>query len=366
MGSREIFIFTNTYFLLTIYRENLILSLAEKYQVTIIGKFDGYEKLLIDKGIKCINFEVKKSYNPFYKLYEIWGFWRLLSSNKVEFLLTFSSSGLVFGALLALFKKNLKLIINVTGRGNLLDDTFGGRFLVRVLRILVQKKHIVFYQNENDRSILSFRSRNYDNNLLMGSGIDLKTVTHKIKNYNTIKILFAARMEEKKGLETLIGAFNAFRPINKCFELWVAGDIEQASDIAFAKRIKKAIKANNNIKHLGWVRDMTPIFQDTNVSVLPSQYNEGLSNFLIKSIAYGNIVIASDRAGCREVIEPFPNENGFLLNNNTEQEIVSMFEKIDQYSHEKLERLSRASRRHSLKFSDEKIIRAYHAEIEKY
>ena len=92
-----------------------------------------------------------------------------------------------------------------------------------------------------------------------------------------------------------------------------------------------------NISYVKSSTDVHSEIIDSNCCVLPS-YREGMSRFLLESLATGRPIITSNVPGCKELV--CHKKNGFLLNSITSNEIFNAFEQfcllsevdIDNYS----------------------------------
>ena len=80
------------------------------------------------------------------------------------------------------------------------------------------------------------------------------------------------------------------------------------------------------------VGDMTEIYRNMHCTVHPTYYPEGLSNVLLESCACARLIITTDRAGCREVIED--GVNGFVVKEKDSQDLIDKIEKFLSLSYE--------------------------------
>jgi len=104
---------------------------------------------------------------------------------------------------------------------------------------------------------------------------------------NKIKILFVGRFLPSKGAGLLIKAFKGLpEQIKNHCTLYIIGDGPQRNEI-----ISLASK-EERIKVLGYVNDVIPYFQHSDIFVLPSFY-EGLPIALLEALALGNACLAT-------------------------------------------------------------------------
>jgi glycosyltransferase involved in cell wall biosynthesis len=112
---------------------------------------------------------------------------------------------------------------------------------------------------------------------------------------------FVGRMVPEKGIVELLDAFQRVHARQPSTRLLLVGDFDIATDTAFARSLERRVDADPAITHLGWTSDVRPVYQASDVVVLPS-YREGLPNVLLEAAAHGLALIATDITGCKEVV----------------------------------------------------------------
>lgn len=86
-------------------------------------------------------------------------------------------------------------------------------------------------------------------------------------------------------------------------------------------RYKDTTGPKNRLRFIGFRSDVEPLMAMTNVSILFSNYKfhqEGVSNSIMESMAFGTPVIATDGGGSPEIIDD--GVNGFLIKENNMEE----------------------------------------------
>ena len=61
----------------------------------------------------------------------------------------------------------------------------------------------------------------------------------------------------------------------------------------------------------GFRADMAAVFEKASICCLPSSYGEGVPKVLLEAAASGRAIVASDNAGCREIV--VHGVNGYLV-----------------------------------------------------
>ena len=99
-------------------------------------------------------------------------------------------------------------------------------------------------------------------------------------------------------------------------------------------RYKDTTGPKNRLRFIGFRTDVEPLMAMTNISILYSNYKfhqEGVSNSIMESMAFGTPVIATDGGGSPEIIEN--GVNGYLVKeNNIEESSRILCELLDNPS----------------------------------
>ncbi len=116
---------------------------------------------------------------------------------------------------------------------------------------------------------------------------------------------FVGRLNKDKGLNELILAFST---LSSSAHLLLVGVVDKTAPIS--TDVLSAIDLHPRVHALGFMNDIRPALQASNVLVLPS-YREGFPNSVLQAASMERPVIASDINGCNEIIEP--GLNGWLV-----------------------------------------------------
>jgi glycosyltransferase involved in cell wall biosynthesis len=146
------------------------------------------------------------------------------------------------------------------------------------------------------------------------------------KNYfnKKLKVLFVGRFVYEKGLDILMEVIEKIDS-NK-FDFTIVGDGNYKNKIS-------SVFEKDNVNYLGWISDkdeIASIFKEQDVLLNPSiRYKDweelfGLVN--IEAMAAGNVVIASNHIGPREIIND--KINGFLVEEKKSDEIIQILNKL--------------------------------------
>lgn len=120
-----------------------------------------------------------------------------------------------------------------------------------------------------------------------------------------IRLIFAGKLSEKKGVISLIKSLSVLKeivPDNIAFELALAGGYGREEEYAYIQNLAK--EAPYKVEFLGKLPHdkLAKEYQKSDVFVLPSFY-EGLPMVVIEAMACGNKVVVTDLPGVRTWIE---------------------------------------------------------------
>ena len=132
-----------------------------------------------------------------------------------------------------------------------------------------------------------------------------------IKELNTKLpiVCFAARLLRDKGIYEFVSAAEILNKLGISARFIVAGDIDLKNPTSLNLEEFKNLKENKNIEMIGYHKDISKLFEQSNIICLPS-YREGFPKSLIEAAA-AEAVITTDVPGCRDAI--VPNKTGILV-----------------------------------------------------
>lgn len=142
------------------------------------------------------------------------------------------------------------------------------------------------------------------NSVIIGNPIAVKCAAADTRKK---RIVTAGRLENQKNQAMLIDAFAAVAGQHPEYTLDIYGEGRLAEQL---QRQIDGLGLADRVKLRGNVPDIHEQMADAEIFALPSDY-EGLSNALLEAMMMGLSCVATDCAGCDEVIEP--GVNGLLI-----------------------------------------------------
>lgn len=117
-------------------------------------------------------------------------------------------------------------------------------------------------------------------------------------------ILYVGRLDRMKGLETLLRAFALFVKNGASARLLIAGKpVEEGDEYKKSlEELSSDLDIENYVSFLGYVANTIPLYQVSDVTVLPSQWSEPFGRVIVESMACGTPVVASRIGGIPEIL----------------------------------------------------------------
>lgn len=170
------------------------------------------------------------------------------------------------------------------------------------------------------------------------------------------KIGFVGSLTELKGIKSLTNSLQSISEIDDNLEFIFVGN-GPLND--YIKSFIKERNLENKVTLLGWVdRDKLPLLlNQLKLLILPS-FTEGLPNVIIESMACGTPVLANSVGSIPDIITD--GENGFLMDNNSTETIITNVKKISKISSTQINIISKNARKTILEsFTYEKVIEGW-------
>ncbi len=147
--------------------------------------------------------------------------------------------------------------------------------------------------------------------LIRGSGVDPGKYRAGAPPPGDPLVVLPARLIADKGVSEFMQAAAILKGegVKARFALVGKPDAENPAAID-SQEIARSIEAGH-IEYWGWREDMPEVLDSASVVCLPTFYGEGLPKSLLEAAAAGRAIVATDVAGCREIVRP--GENGWLV-----------------------------------------------------
>ncbi|GAB4337282.1 MAG: glycosyltransferase family 4 protein [Flammeovirgaceae bacterium] len=341
------------------FRRDLIQYLmSEGYEIVAIAPNDGYGEHL--KRMGCVYEEVKmqpKSSNPIYDLIFTKNLFQIYKKHQLRAVLHFTIKPNIYGTLAARWA-GIPSINNVTGLGTVfLHDDLKSKIAKFLYKFAFRFPAKIFFQNDDDLSLfLSLKLvRREKTEIIPGSGVNLDTFSpqDEFKRQSPFVFLMIARLLYDKGIVEFVEAAKILKnkSLNAVFK--VLGGIETTAGLGVSKMQVNEWVKHGWIEHFDKVEDVRPFIQKADVVVLPS-YREGTPRSLLEAASMEKPLIATNVAGCKEVVKH--QFNGFLCEVRNANDLAQKMQEIYELHEEKLKQMGKNSRIFMAEKFDQKLV----------
>ena len=277
----------------------------EGHQIHAIAPMDEYSDYLVAGGCEYHPITMDNSgSHPARELRLFWQLYKLYRRLQPDIVLHYTIKPNIYGSWAARLL-GIKMINNVSGLGTtFLQPGLVSMAAKSLYRWTFRYPDKVFFQNQDDYDL--FTKKNLISadraEIIPGSGINTRRFKPgSQKQDQTFTFLLISRLLVDKGILEYVAAIKILkdRKIKARFLLLGAAEFEHRRGIGSAKLenwVNEGI-----LEYLGAVVDVRPFIEQADCVVLPS-YREGLPKSLLEAASMEKPLIASDVAGCREVV----------------------------------------------------------------
>ncbi len=321
---KKIIIVSNTGWYLYNFRFKLIEEISKKYAVTLVFPFDSYSNLLKETGCELINWKLNRnSINPFLEIFSIFELIKIYLKIKPDMAHHFTIKSCLYGTIAGRVVGLKKIFNAITGLGHVFLSKNTNAFIYRIVMLNIYRK--VFNHNSSNLIFQNIEDRKYfqslkivtknKSSLIRGSGVDVNYYKRekeikRIDPQKTIKIFFPSRIIKEKGVIELIEACQSLIDDNFDLYLYVPSDFSFHNRSFLDKREIKKLKNKSWIKLLGQLADLKPLYENSDIVILPS-WREGLSMALLEASSMECSIITTNVPGCNDIVKH--GESGLIV-----------------------------------------------------
>jgi glycosyltransferase involved in cell wall biosynthesis len=124
-------------------------------------------------------------------------------------------------------------------------------------------------------------------------------------------IILPARLLWDKGVGEFVSAARILHDQGIAARFALVGDTDEGNPAAVPTAQLKQWSESGVIEWWGWQEDMAQVYPVSHIVCLPTVYREGVPKTLVEAAACGRSLVATNIAGCREVVRD--GENGYLV-----------------------------------------------------
>jgi glycosyltransferase involved in cell wall biosynthesis len=249
------------------------------------------------------------------RLYLTWHW--IFRREKPDLVHNFTVKPVLYGSIAARLGGIKGVVSSVTGLGYVfLRQEAKPRFLRQVVKNLYRlsfasRRSAVIFENDTDRQYfiqegLVPKERTW---LIEGVGIDADYFSLFPEAQGLPVVVLPARMLWDKGVGVLV---DAARLLHKRADVRVAlvGEPDLGNPAAVEESQLRGWAEEGVVEWWGWQEDMREVYKQSHIVTLPS-LGEGVPTALLEAAACGRPIVATDVAGCRDVV--VHGRNGLLV-----------------------------------------------------
>lgn len=362
MTARTIVLSANSDWNIANFRQGLVRALRSAgYEPVVIAPQDpAADARMRELGVQRIPIEIDRAgLNPLADLRLLARYRSLLKRLRPAAYLGYTIKPNIYGSFAAA-TLGIPALPNVSGLGTAFIQ--GGALqsiVTRLYRIGFRRARVVFFQNEDDRSLFVDRHivRPSQARVLRGSGIDLDHFAAAPLPEGPPTFLFIGRILRDKGVAEFVEAARSLRPEYADARFQLLGPLDEGNRTAIRRPELESWLAEGIVEHLGATDDVHPFIAAATAVVLPS-YREGLPRSLLEAAAMERPLIASDVPGCRDVVED--GVNGFLCPARDSGALAEAMRRLLHLPRARQLAMGEAGRRRvQERFSEAFVVRAY-------
>jgi glycosyltransferase involved in cell wall biosynthesis len=334
---------------------------------------DQYSKKLTNAGFEFIHLPIDSfGKNVWNDVTTFWALYGIYQQFQFDFVFHYTIKPNIYGTIAACLL-NIPSIAVVTGLGRLRGlrpASFWKKAIFNWYQFGLSYAHEVWFLNDEDKATFdnSYFLQNSTTQLLASEGIDthhFKPKNHQ-KNKKNFTFLFAGRLLWDKGIRELAEAAKIIKKKYPNIAFILAGYIHEKDPNHVSKATIEAWEAEHLFQYMGAMTDIRIAIDYADVVILPSQnYGEGVPRILLEAAAMEKPILASNIAGCKEVV--IDGMNGFLFDITDVTNLVETIEKILNTSEQQRKEMGRKGRRLvQEKFESTLVVKQYINTLQKY
>jgi glycosyltransferase involved in cell wall biosynthesis len=329
--------------------------------IAILPQDDYIEKIKAHNIEVIILTEMQASgTNPLsdYKLYK--EYINLYSQIHPDLIFEYTIKPHIYGTLAAK-KLNIPCIAIVSGLGY----SFTHKGIVSALakqfyRFALRKTAQVWFSNNDDK--LVFEEKGFvvksKSILLNGEGIDTNHYSYAPIDYSKKSFILIGRLLFDKGVKEYYEAAKKLKKTYPEVSFKILGFINPKDPRSVSENQLNEWMKEGVIEYLGSTTDVKPFIKNSTCMVLPSYYKEGMSTALMEAASMGRPLIATNIAGCRELIDD--GKTGYICEPKNADSLANKMELLINSDDDKLREMGIKSREKMIaEFDIENVLPKY-------
>lgn len=292
------------------FRGEMIAELKNKgYDITVIVPPNEEKEYLFTEelGVNLITVPMsRKGTNIKEDLRLVKNLYKIYKEEKFDLIYHYTIKPNIYGTIAAKLA-GIKSIAITTGLGYVfLNKNITSLIAQFMYKFSLTFAHEVWFLNSEDRDIFLEKDLITERQafILPSEGVNTKRFApaKKTKTDEKLVFLMIARVLYDKGFKEYVEAAKKIKAQRSDVEFQLLGAIDAGNPSGVPKEEIEDAVNKGYINYLGTTTDVTGVIREADCMVLPS-YREGVSRVLMEAAAMEKPIIATNVAGCREVVE---------------------------------------------------------------
>jgi glycosyltransferase involved in cell wall biosynthesis len=358
----KIVYFSNTAWYLYNFRLTLLKQArGSGHEVLLISPEDEYVSSLRDEGFRWRRCPMdRKSLNPLKAGRVLLHLARVFWQERPDLVHNFTLKSIVYGSLAARLVAVPRRVNAIAGLGHYFAapkglDSIIGWTIRQLLRASMVGSEVIFQNPDDLETVVRHQIASRDRcHLIRSSGVDIEIFSYQEDPSGPVTVLLASRMLWSKGVDAFVEAGKQLVKDGEDVRFVIAGAPDGGNPDAIPEETLRDWDRLPGIEWWGFQDDMPQVIGQSHIVCLPTRYGEGTPKILTEAAATGRPLVATDVAGCREVVHD--GENGFLVAPDDTDQLADSLRTLIRDSSKRKEMGERSRILAEEEFADERVI----------
>ncbi len=289
-------------------------------EVVVASRVRDHGDRIRGEGFNLLPLDMKRgSHNPFVDMGALRKLIAIYRNIKPDLVHHVAMKPVIYGSIAARATRIPRVVNAITGLGYVFSSRDARtRYLKPIVRMALRNLmnrsgSLAIVQNPDDQRLLidelgvSFASAV----LIKGSGVNPDRFVPREEPLGTPRATMVSRMIWEKGVGEVADAARLLREQGVGVRMVLVGAPDSESPAAVPEERFAAWEEEGILEWWGHRSDVSQVWQESHLAVLPSYYGEGIPKSLLEAAACGRPIVTTDTPGCREVVRH--GENGLLV-----------------------------------------------------
>lgn len=279
------------------------------FEIVVATRVRADGERLKAEGISLIPIESERgSASVLTGLRDVFQLLKIVRRERADIVHCIALRPVVIGGVVAKLAGRGKLVLAPTGLGHLwIERGFAVGLARKIVSSIVGtwlrgSRTRYLFENRDDPHVFGLDPDSAEITIVGGAGVDPADFPPAQEPTSPpVKVAVVSRMIRPKGIVEAVDAARRARAAGAPLELHLFGDPDPANRRSISQATLEQWAGEPGISWHGRVSDVARVWREHHIAMLLS-YREGLPRSLVEAAAMGRPIVATDVAGCREVV----------------------------------------------------------------